>query len=502
VAAYEAGDYPRAEAIFLSLAAQFPRLHDAWNALCLIALQGAAPEIALEHARRAVELDRRNAEYLNNLGIASAELGEWTAAEQAFRRALKTKPAHVEAHFNLAKVLQKQGRAAESLKEFERAHALDPASARTQQGLADACYEQGQADRALAVLRAGGAAEAPGVLTHRFAMCLADVEGPQAALAWLRGCLAREPGGRYTHGPLGEIALSVGAWREGWRHYCLFYRERRAPGSIPEFTPLPARLDGRTVLVREEQGVGDILFFLRFAKLLVERGAKTIIDCAPRIAALLGPDFTLAGEGIEPDYEVATTDLPALLETDAMPPALALHIDRGARQRARDLLAGMGPAPYLGVTWRAGTDMLRRPEFGAGRAVLSKEVPLELLGQALRGWPGTVIGLQRGAAASEVHALGAAAGAPVRELSLPDEDLAQAAAVLEALKDYVAVSNTNMHLLAGLNRPARVLVPHPPFWRWMRAGTSPWFPGFSVYRQAPGGDWSEPLRRLREDLRT
>jgi hypothetical protein len=108
--------------------------------------------------------------------------------------------------------------------------------------------------------------------------------------------------------------------------------------------------------------------------------------------------------------------------------------------------------------------------------------------------------LQRAPAHVELEALRAGARAPVHDLSAANDDLREALAVLSQLDEYVAVSNTNIHLLAGLGRTARVLVPHPPEWRWMRAGESPWFPGFSVYRQPAGLDWSEPLRRLREDL--
>lgn len=505
VSAFEAADFAAAEQIFTAIVVQDPRLHEVWNALCLVALRAAAPEIALERARRAVELDRTNVDYINNLGIASGELGQFDAAEKAFRRALKIKPAHVEAHFNLAKVLHKQGRLAESLKEYERAHALDPAAVRTQQGLAEAYQVHGQPGRALEMLRAGGAAETPGVLTQRYAMCLADIEGPAAAVSWLRACLEREPGGRYTHGPLGEILLSLGQWREGWKYYCLFYRERRAPGSFPTLTALPARLHGKRIIIRDEQGIGDILFFLRFAGELCERGSSVTVSCPPRVAALLQGErpFAIAGDGEEHgtwDWDLLTTDLPALLETDRVPPALQLHVDQGARERARDRLARLGSGPYLGVTWRGGRDMLRHREFGAGRAVLFKEVPMASLGRALRGWPGTVVGLQRGATPVEFEAMRAAIGTPVHDLALPDEDLQGIAAVLEALDDYVAVSNTNMHILAGVNRKARVLVPHPPFWRWMREGPSVWFPGFSVYREPQSRDWTEPLARLREDL--
>jgi hypothetical protein len=89
----------------------------------------------------------------------------------------------------------------------------------------------------------------------------------------------------------------------------------------------------------------------------------------------------------------------------------------------------------------------------------------------------------------------------VHDLSRTNEDLPQVLAVLAALDDYVTVSNTNVHLRAALGRTARVLVPNPPEWRWMRAeGGSPWFPGFSVYRQPASRDWSAALAKLRSDL--
>ena len=504
VAAFEARDLVAAEGIFAALVRQDPRLHQVWNALCLVSLQAAQPEAALEHARQAVKLDRTNVDYLNNLGVASGELGEFDAAEQAFRRALKIKPVYVEARFNLAKLLHKQGRLAESLKEYERAHAIDPASVKVQHALTEVYQASGQPARALAMLRAAGAAENPGILTPGYAMCLADVEGPAAALAWLRACLPREPSGRFTHGPLGVTALAMGEWNEGWKYYCLFYRERRAPGSVPTLTPLPARLDGKRILLRPDQGLGDTLFFLRFAGELHQRGAAVTLSCERRLASLLAGDrtFEISYPGEERgswDWDIWITDLPAMLETRSVPAALPIHIDESARRRARDLLARLGPGPYVGVTWRGGKDMLREREFGAGRPILFKEVPPTLLGAALKGWQGTVVGLQRGAAPAEFEAM-RAIGMPVHEISLPDEDLQGIAATLEALDEYVTVSNTNVHLLAGMGRRARVLVSHPPYWRWMREGRSVWFPDFPLYRQPPSRDWSEPLARLRADL--
>ena len=74
-------------------------------------------------------------------------------------------------------------------------------------------------------------------------------------------------------------------------------------------------------------------------------------------------------------------------------------------------------------------------------------------------------------------------------------------ALLTVMDEYVGVSNTNMHLRAGIGKTARVLLPWPAEWRWMAAGAaSPWFPGFRVYRQQQNGDWNEALARLSGEL--
>ena len=70
-------------------------------------------------------------------------------------------------------------------------------------------------------------------------------------------------------------------------------------------------------------------------------------------------------------------------------------------------------------------------------------------------------------------------------------------ALLAVLDDYVGVSNTNMHLRAGIGLPAKVLVPYPPEFRWMAAGErSPWFPGRGVFRQRADRSWDDALARL------
>jgi hypothetical protein len=94
-------------------------------------------------------------------------------------------------------------------------------------------------------------------------------------------------------------------------------------------------------------------------------------------------------------------------------------------------------------------------------------------------------------------------GRPVHDWSDLNEDLEAMLAALSLIDDYVGVSNTNMHLRVAAGRTARVLVPVPAEWRWLQHGrSSPWFPGFAIYRQTLEGDWAPALAELERDLTT
>ena len=126
-------------------------------------------------------------------------------------------------------------------------------------------------------------------------------------------------------------------------------------------TALPARLDGRSVRLRREMGLGDNLFFLRFLPELRRRGALVSLSAPQSLARILPGDLEVivkeepAGPGRVWDHDLWICDLGALLEATDTPPAFPLAIDAARVDRLRDELSGLGPAPYLGLTWRAGT---------------------------------------------------------------------------------------------------------------------------------------------------
>ncbi len=71
-----------------------------------------------------------------------------------------------------------------------------------------------------------------------------------------------------------------------------------------------------------------------------------------------------------------------------------------------------------------------------------------------------------------------------------------------ALCDLVVCVDTSVaHLAAAMGRPAFVLVPFQPDWRWTADREfSPWYPQARLFRQQAPGDWASVLRHVSETL--
>jgi hypothetical protein len=193
---------------------------------------------------------------------------------------------------------------------------------------------------------------------------------------------------------------------------------------------------------------------------------------------------TAPATGLE---NVFVGDLPWLLAADnpvLFPPPLGIAPQPHRVERLRGKLGTLGARPIVALTWRAGT-----AAPGPVRTQL-KEIAPASLGDALKGIAATWISVQRLPPAGEREALAQALGAPVHDFSSANDDLEEILALLSVVDEYVGVSNANAHLRAGLGASMKVLVPHPPEWRWGLTGPrSPWFPTIKVLRQAANSGW-------------
>ena len=437
--------------------------------------------------------------------LQNHQLGHLDEAERAYREILAREPGNAVAVHYLGMIQWTRGDRGEAERLLRASIAANASIPDFHNNLALLLRDTGRHDEAIAGYRQALAVDPGWFEAHNnLGLALEDLRRFAEAEAEYRQALAREPRFAPAQQNLARLLLATGRFAEGWDRYRWRLLAQGQSQAMPAANApyLPDSLAGRRIALIAEQGLGDVLFFLRFAPELARRGALLAFRGDSRLHAMLERTghFALgcaaaeaASRGLE---AISIGDLPGLLganDAQSFPAPLALRArdDRVAALRERL----PRPAHRLAaITWRSGV-------ASAGPAKTQvKQAPIAALGGALKGIEATWVSVQRLPRAGEREAFEQALGAPVADFSIVNDDLEDALALLSILEVYVGTSNANTHLAAGLGLETHVLVPDPPEWRWLASGSaSPWFPKARVYRPQ-GADWTTALRDLRNRL--
>src|SRR5262249_12532517 len=158
------------------------------------------------------------------------------------------------------------------------------------------------------------------------------------------------------------VWLTMGHLEQGWPDY-EWRLKCKESGSLPPFhAPLwdGSPLEGRTILIHAEQGLGDTIQFIRYASLVKRRGGTVIVECQSDLYQLLagypGIDQLIAqGSSLPPfDVHVPLLSLPSIFGTTlANVPADVpyLFADAALIERWRSELSGV-PGFKIGIAWQ------------------------------------------------------------------------------------------------------------------------------------------------------
>lgn len=480
-----------------------PGWAEAYNELGVITIKMNKLGKAIQQIRKAIKLKPDFAEAHNNLGIIFLRQNKLDRAQQAFESALAINPDYPEAHNNLGTVLRDLGRPEEAVAHYHQALAQHPDYASAYNNLGIALHELGRIEESHAVFhKAIGIQPNVAEFYRNLAKPLFSSGRHDEAIQVCTTALDLAPDYSEAEWERSMNELISGQWIQGWADYRARPTLNRELSARPE-VPWPRDLSGRHILIRGEQGLGDQIFLIRFARELKARGSEITIAVDAKITDMVARIpfidnvFAIGGNAAAGEDIAYLGDLPFLLGADGTPGPVELTPLADRLEAMGRRLAALGPPPYLGVTWRAGIKEKDR---------LFKETPLDLLGETLAKVEATILALQRNPAPGEIGQLAESLGRDVHDFTAANEDLEDMLALLASIDDYVGVSNTNMHLAAGVGCTCRVLVPHPAEFRWMATGeASPWFPGFRIYRETPiagdrQGDWHGAMAALARDV--
>jgi tetratricopeptide (TPR) repeat protein len=465
--------------------------------------QGKLDE-AVPFLQRALQLKPDFAMAHNNLGNALKEQGKLDEAVACFRRTLELKPGFAEAHSNLGVALKEQGKLDEAVACFRRALELKPDYTEAFIHLGNALKDQGKTDEAVPCYRRVLELKPDYAMAHNnLGIALGDQGKLNEAVACYRRALELEPDLAETHLNHSLASLLTGDFERGWAEYQWRWKTDQCPQrGFSQLLWDGQPLEGRTILLHAEQGLGDAIQFVRYAALVKRRGGGVIVECPRPLLSLLkncaGID-RLVGRGDElPDFDVQAPllSLPGIFHTSlgdipaAIPYLFADPVLVECWRRELGRLAGF----KIGIAWQVG------PKHRNDR---DRSIPLDCFEPLARCSGVRLVSLQKHVGVEQLH--GVADRFPVIDLGSSLDEASGAfmdtAAVMMNL-DLVVTSDTAIaHVAGALGAAVWVAIPFVPDWRWLlKRGDSPWYPTMRLFRQDSRGDWQGVFRKIEAAL--
>jgi len=460
-------------------------------------------EEALANFDRALALDCGHANALNNRGLTLAALGRPAEALASWGRALEIDPNHFEALHSRGNALYRLKRFDEALADYDRVLLLQPGNLDVFNNRGGALAGLGRLDEALdSYDRALKIAPKLPVLLINKGNVLADQHNFELALSSYAEAAATEAMRAEAIWCQSLVRLRLGQFARGWREFEWRWQQRSwAPqrrNFIERLWLGREPLACRTILLHAEQGFGDTLQLVRYAKLVAGRGPIVLLEVQPPLKSLLssvdGVAQTFARGELLPNFDLhcPLMSLPLAFGTtlDSIPakvPYLHAPADRLARWRDR---LGEKRCLRVGIAW-AGNALHKNDH--------QRSIALEHFAALLAAPDIEFVSLQKEIAAADASAPSGRANV----INIADElgDFADTAAVISLLDLVVTADTSVAHLAGALGRPVWVLVPFAPDFRWLlNREDSPWYPTARLFRQPRLGDWESVIARVRDEL--
>jgi tetratricopeptide (TPR) repeat protein len=535
-----------AERIYIEVLQHQPNHFDALHLLGVIAIQTKRTVRGTELITKAIGLNAKVAAAHSNLGNALRDLKRPEDALASYDRAIALKPDAAETYYNRGLVLQELKRPEDALASYDKAIALKPdfADAYNNRGVAlrdlkrpedvlasydkvialNPDYAEAHNNRGIALRdlkrpedalanhdRAIALKPDYAEAYYNRALALQDLKCLEDALASYDKAIALKPDYADAFVSQSLFFLMMGRFEQGWRQY--EWRKKQNKPIAPRTYPRPLwlgeqNIEGKTLFIHWEQGLGDLIQFCRYAKLAADLGARVILEAPKPLMSLLTTLSGVAqlietGSPLPPfDYQCPLLSLPLAFKTTlssipATIPYLKCNLEKSRLWKER---LGERHKRKVGLVWSGGL----RPDQPEMWFIDSRRnIPLDKLA-VLKHPDIDFYSLQKGEPAeSELAELLRHnwEGPHIVDFTSQLNDFSDTAALVENLDLVVTVDTSTAHLAGALGKPVWILNRFDTCWRWLlNRNDSPWYPTVKLYRQEKAGHWDDVVRRIKMDL--
>lgn len=340
----------------------------------------------------------------------------------------------------------------------------------------------------------------------------------RASVLHFRHAFSIDPTNRATAVSLAHSLMALGDYDNGWNyleHRAGGLEQRPRPRALWDGTPLP----GRALAITGEEGLGDVLQFVRYLPHISDRVGKLhlLLDgqyasLAPLLAAYSDGNAVVTDRRTGPPINAYCPILTAAhiarasLSNPGTVPYLFASTDSIAGWRARLHQSTMSSSPTpanqkrmdrVGLVWGGNP----RASVEGANIDSRRSIDPALLAP-LAEVPGIEWhSLQLGVAANQISRLSHAFA--VRDHTGSIKDFADTAAYMSNLDLVITVDTSVAHLAGAIGVPVWMLNRFDTCWRWggnANGSRTPWYPSMRIFRQPAFGDWRSVIVETSEAL--
>jgi tetratricopeptide (TPR) repeat protein len=500
--AYQQGEYEQARSIFERAVVLNPALPNAWYNLGLANQALDRPLVAKASYLRVLALDPSDSGVYFNLGCIAANHRDYTEAWDYFSKSWNLNPADPETAYNYSHLLWNVLQLDQALLVQEQGLKMNPTHKLAWANYALILKESGrQEDSETAINKAiHYSMDDDDELWLQYGSILLALKYFDLALSAYQHAISLNPENYSARLYISFIYIKQGRWLEGWNW---FEYRLHIPASTKQTYTSPI-WDGREtpraiLLVHSEQGLGDMIQFMRYLPLLKPLFKEVVLHMPKAIAPLFnmipGVDhWVVSSDTTIPDHDVriSAMSLPAIFETrvDHIPGKVPyLYVPEQSLYKWQSLPEMQANIIRVGLVWAG-----NRLYYNDLRRSIAFELlqPILLL-QNIQFWS-----LQKEHEPQSRH--------PDIKLKIIDKmylsaDMADTAALIMNLDLVITVDTVVAHLAGALGKEVWILLPFNSDYRWLDEGNhTPWYPSARLFRQDRPRDWPHVIKNVKSEL--